>query len=143
MKIENLLKQALPKWKYAAFSKSGNWYFFSVEPKPCLEIGNWEIGNDGEYLDLKTAFDVTKEIDPLPEGISWEDSLIYRNDIPKKIKTYKYFVCFNFSWNQMGNMIIKAERKIKTNEDLDMLTKQVQKEMRLLEPPFITNISKL
>lgn len=143
MKIENLLKQALPKWKYAACSRDGNWYFFSIKPKPLLEIGNWQIENDGEYLDLKTAFDVTKEINPLPEGISQEDSLICRADLPKKKKLYRYFVCFNFAWNQMGTMIIESSRKIKANEDLDMLSRQIQKNLNLSEPPFISNISKL
>ena len=142
MKIENLLKKALPKWKYAACSKDGNWYFFSCKPKPCLEIGNWEVEKDGEYFDLSSVF-VTKELDPLPEGISWEDSLISRNCISKKAKTYRYFVCFNFAWNQMGNMIIESSRKIKANDDLNMLFIQIQKNLNLSEPPFISNISKL
>ena len=142
MKIENLLKKALPKWKYAACSKDGNWYFFSCKPKPCLEIGNWEVENGGEYLDLGSTF-VTKKIDPLSEGISWEDSLISRNCISKKAKTYRYFVCFNYVWAQMGNMIIESSRKIKSNEDLDMLSRQIQKNLNLSEPPFISNISKL
>ena len=142
MKIENLLKQALPKWKYAACSKDGNWYFFSCKPKPRLEIGNWEVEKGGEYLDLGSTF-VTKKIDPLSEDISWEDSLICRADLPKKKKLYRYFVCFNFAWNQMGNMIIESSRKIKANEDLDMLSVQIQKNLNLSEPPFISNISKL
>ena len=137
MKVKNLLKKSLPKWKYAACSKDGNWYFFSCKPKPRLEIGNWEVEKDEEYLDLSSAF-VTKELDPLPEGISWEDSLISR-----KAKTYRYFVCFNYAWAQMGNMLIESSRKIKTNEDFEMLTKQIQKEMGLNKPPFISNISKL
>ena len=142
MKIENLLKQALPKWKYAACSREGNWYFFSIKPKPRLEIGNWEVEKDGEYFDLSSGF-VTKELDPLPEGISWEDSLISRNCISKKAKTYRYFVCFNYAWAQMGNMIIESSRKIKANEDMDMLSRQIQKNLNLSEPPFISNISKL
>lgn len=142
MKIENLLKKAPPKWKYAACNENGDWYFFSCKPKPRLEIGNWEVEKDGEYFDLSSVF-VTKELDPLPEGISWEDSLISRNCISKKAKTYRYFVCFNFAWNQMGNMIIESSRKIKANEDLDMLSRQIQKNLNLSEPPFISNISKL
>lgn len=137
MKIENLLKKALPKWKYAACSKDGDWYFFSCKPKPLLEIGNWEVEKGGEYLDLGSTF-VTKKIDPLSEGISWEDSLISR-----KAKTYRYFVCFNYAWAQMGNMLIESSRKIKTNEDLEMIIKQIQKEMGLNKPPFISSISKL
>lgn len=142
MKIENLLKKALPKWKYAACSKDGDWYFFSCKPKPRSEIGNWEVEKDGEYFDLSSVF-VIKELDPLPEGISWEDSLISRNYISKKSKTYRYFVCFNYAWAQMGNMIIESSRKIKANEDLDMLSIQIQKKLNLSEPPFISNISKL
>ena len=142
MKIENLLKKALPKWKYAACSKDGDWYFFSCKPKPLLEIGNWEVEKGGEYLDLGSTF-VTKKIDPLSEGISWEDSLISRNCISKKAKTYRYFVCFNYAWAQMGNMIIESSRKIKANEDMDMLSRQIQKNLNLSEPPFISNISKL
>ena len=142
MKIENLLKQALPKWKYAACSKDGNWYFFSCKPKPRLEIGNWEVEKGGEYLDLGSTF-VTKKIDPLSEDISWEDSLICRADLHKKKKLYRYFVCVNYGWNQMGNMIIESSRKIKANEDLDMLSVQIQKNLNLSEPPFISNISKL
>ena len=61
MKIENLLKKALPKWKYAACSKDGDWYFFSCKPKPLLEIGNWEVEKGGEYLDLGSTF-VTKKL---------------------------------------------------------------------------------
>lgn len=137
MKVKNLLKKALPKWKYAACSKDGDWYFFSCKPKPLLEIGNWEVEKGGEYLDLGSTF-VTKKIDPLSEGISWEDSLISR-----KAKTYRYFVCFNYAWAQMGNMLIESSRKIKTNEDLEMIIKQIQKEMGLNKPPFISSISKL
>ena len=141
MKIEKLLKKALPKWKYAARSKDGNWYFFSCKPKPRLEIGNWEVEEGGEYLDL--AIFGTKKIDSLSEGISWEDSLISRNRISKKAKTYKYFVCFNFSWNQAGNMIIEIPRKIKTNKDLIMLAVQIQENLNSSELPFISSISKL
>lgn len=143
MKIENLLKKALPKWKYAACNENGDWYFFSTKPKLNQGIGNWELENGGDYLDLNLPRDVFESVDPLPEGISWKDSLICRADLHKKKKLYRYFVCFNYAWAQMGNMIIESSRKIKANEDLDMLSIQIQKKLNLSEPPFISNISKL
>ena len=70
MKIQDLLKQAKPCWKYAAFDKYV-WHLYTQKPK--ILDGHWRISTGYGQL-VSQIFD----IEPF-EG-DWRDSLICREE---------------------------------------------------------------
>lgn len=71
MKIQDLLKQAKPFWKYAATDGNGKVYFYSAKPRICDNFWSCASGNDSA-LRIDELFDVEHF-----DG-DWKDSLISR-----------------------------------------------------------------
>lgn len=75
MKIQDLLKQSKPCWKYAAMNKSKNWVLFERKPNLIKRRCRWEKQKENHRcLNLSFIFD----IEPF-EG-NWKDSLICRKE---------------------------------------------------------------
>lgn len=73
MKIQDLLNQSKPCWKYAAMDCDGSWYLFTDKPFP-HKAGLWMYYEEGHTTNISHAF----EIEPF-DG-DWKDSLIERKE---------------------------------------------------------------
>ena len=71
MKIQDLLKQAKPCWKYAAFDDYG-WHLYTQKPK--ILGDQWRISTEYGQL-VSQIFDIE------PFDGDWKDSLICREEI--------------------------------------------------------------
>lgn len=70
MKIQDLLKQTKPCWKYAAYDEYG-WHIYTRKPK--ILNGRWIISTGhGHFVEL--IFDIE------PFNGYWKDSLICREE---------------------------------------------------------------
>ena len=77
MKIQDLLKQARPCWKYAATDENGEIYFYSAKPRICDNFWACVDENDSAIrIDDVFTEDELFDIEPF-EG-NWKDSLIER-----------------------------------------------------------------
>lgn len=77
MKIQDLLKQTKPCWKYAARDKEGAWYAYTHKPYPSYEI--WVTREGGMVLigyqgNLEDLFGIQTDLE------NWKDSLICREE---------------------------------------------------------------
>ena len=73
MKIQDLLKQAKPCWKYAPMDKGKNWTLFERKPNLIKKRHRWERRNENHrMLNLSYVFDIE------PFDGDWRDSLICR-----------------------------------------------------------------
>ena len=74
MKIQDLLNQSKPCWKYAAMDCDGLWYLFT--DKPFLHKGGVWINNsaNGRTAEVGYAFVIE------PFDGDWKDSLIEREE---------------------------------------------------------------
>ena len=70
MKIQDLLKQAKPCWKYAAFDEYG-WHLYTQKPK--ILGDQWRISTEYGQL-VSQIFDIE------PFDGDWKDSLICREE---------------------------------------------------------------
>ena len=79
MKIQDILKQAKPCWKYAARDKEGAWYAYTHKPYPAAEGEVW-ITHGGEMFliglqeDLEDLFGIQTDLE------NWKDSMICREE---------------------------------------------------------------
>lgn len=76
MKIQDLLNQSKPCWKYAAMDEDGTWYIYTEEPY-LSNCGTWtnELDTD-DISHYAKAVGHLFDIEPF-EG-DWKDSLIER-----------------------------------------------------------------
>lgn len=73
MKIQDLLKQAKPCWKYAAMDADYMWYFYTM--KPFIEGNVWMFARGKcKVGEIEDFFDIE-----LFDG-DWKDSLICREE---------------------------------------------------------------
>ena len=80
MKIQDLLKQAKPCWKYAATDEDGELYFYSAKPRICNNY--WECA--GSAIRIVNTLDEVFDLEPF--GGEWKDSLICREEYFKDDK---------------------------------------------------------
>ena len=73
MRIQDLLKQAKPYWKYATYDRNG-WRLFDDKPRFDEKMNEWIMSMLGHSFHLKDLFD----IEPF-DGV-WKDSLICREE---------------------------------------------------------------
>lgn len=77
MKIQELLNQSKPCWKYAATDEDGEICFYSAKPKICKDV--WGCSNaEGDFIYMTS--DVFEIIDIEPFEGDWKDSLIEREE---------------------------------------------------------------
>lgn len=77
MKIQDLLNQSKPCWKYAATDKDGIVCFYSA--KPVIGDAYWMCkANTEDCVNIHNYLDDIIEIEPF-DG-DWEDSLIVRGE---------------------------------------------------------------
>ena len=75
MKIQDLLNQTKPCWKYAAMDKGKNWTLFERKPNLIKKRHRWERRNENHrMLNLSFVFDIE------PFDGDWKDSLICREE---------------------------------------------------------------
>lgn len=73
MKIQDILNQSKPFWKYAAMNKSKNWVLFERKPNLIKRRCLWEKQKENHRcLNLSFVFDIE------PFDGDWKDSLICR-----------------------------------------------------------------
>lgn len=73
MKIQDILNQVKPCWKYAAMDSDFSWYLFTEKPFP-HKAGVWMTRGEGRA----PSVDRTLDIEPF-DG-DWKDSLICREE---------------------------------------------------------------
>lgn len=73
MKIQDLLKQAKPCWKYATYDRNG-WRLFDDKPRFDEKMNEWIMSMLGHSFHLKDLFDIE------PFDGYWKDSLICREE---------------------------------------------------------------
>lgn len=78
MKIQDLLNQAKPCWKYAAMDWDLRWYFFSFKPKQGTS-GMWILGSETDMMDVTEKRCISHLFDIESFDGDWKDSLIIRN----------------------------------------------------------------
>lgn len=77
MKIQDLLNQSKPCWKYAATDENGDIYFYSAKPRIC--DNSWGLaGEDDSAIRIDYRFYDFFNIEPF-DG-DWKDSLIEREE---------------------------------------------------------------
>lgn len=77
MKIQDILNQAKPCWKYAATDKNGVVCFYKT--KPVMEGGCWmPRKRTDEFVNIHFHLDDIIDIEPF-DG-DWKDSLIVRGE---------------------------------------------------------------
>lgn len=79
MKIQDLLNQSKPCWKYAAMDGDGLWWLYREKPYPDIPWITWThecLLDDLEYMakDIGSVFDIE------PFDGDWKDSLIEREE---------------------------------------------------------------
>lgn len=77
MKIQDLLNQSKPCWKYAAMDWDLRWYFFSFKPVPS-KTGMW-ILKDETKMDFIEKRLVSHLFNIEPFDGEWKDSLTIRS----------------------------------------------------------------
>ena len=77
MKIQDLLKQARPCWKYAATDENGEIYFYSAKPRICDNFLDYADKKDSS-IRIDDVLDDLFDIEPF-EG-DWKYSLICREE---------------------------------------------------------------
>ena len=77
MKIQDLLKQAEPFWKYSATDENGEIYFYSAKPRICDNF--WDCADKKDSaIRIDDVLDDLFNIEPF-DG-DWKDSLICREE---------------------------------------------------------------
>ena len=79
MKIQDLLKQIDPCWKYAATDENGKIYFYSAKPRICDNF--WACADENDsVIRIDYVFTEDKLFDIEPFDGDWKDSLICREE---------------------------------------------------------------
>ena len=78
MKIQDLLNQSKPCWKYAAMDKTGLWWLYREKPYPDTLWMAWKHHNLLDNLGYM-ATNIGSIFDIEPFDGDWKDSLIIRN----------------------------------------------------------------
>jgi hypothetical protein len=76
MKIQDLLKQAKPCWKYAACEPSGGWYLYKNKPR----CGRATWIDDKSPMSSVALYDLERIFYIEPFNGDWKDSLISREE---------------------------------------------------------------
>lgn len=77
MKIQELLKQAKPCWKYAATDEDGALYFYSAKPR--IDCNVWVCADENDnFIGIDDTFDELFDVEPF-DG-DWKDSLICKDE---------------------------------------------------------------
>lgn len=78
MKIQDLLKQAKPCWKYAAMEPGGGWYLYKNKPRTGKTCSTWV--DDVSPMSPRALYDLESIFDIEPFDGDWKDSLICREE---------------------------------------------------------------
>ena len=76
MKIQDLLNQSKPCWKYAAMEPSGGWYLYKNKPRAGKTCATW-IDNIAPMSAI-ALYNLEPIFDIKPFDGDWKDSLIER-----------------------------------------------------------------
>ena len=75
MKIQDILNQAKPCWKYAAMNSDERWRLHEEKPTASKPVGVWDSkGKTTNIVVLYSVFDIE------PFDGDWKDSLICREE---------------------------------------------------------------
>lgn len=78
MKIQDILKQAKPCWKYAAMEPGGCWYLYKNKPRLGKTCATWV--DDISPVSPRALYDLESIFDIEPFDGDWKDSLIVRGE---------------------------------------------------------------
>ena len=79
MKIQDILNQAKPCWKYAAMEPGGGWYLYKNKPRLGKTCATWI--DDISPVSPRALYDLEPIFDIEPFDGDWKDSLICKEEI--------------------------------------------------------------
>lgn len=78
MKIQDVLNQAKPCWKYAAMEPTLGWYLYQNKPRVGNTCPTWV--DDVSPMSPRALYDLEPIFDIEPFDGDWKDSLICREE---------------------------------------------------------------